>query len=64
MKIIFISDKLYEKLKVASENYKKDGLEMPDLSVIGEFLKGFKPTSDPCLDCPKKEYRETTNNRR
>ena len=64
MKTLLVSDELYEKLKEASERYKKDQLELPDLSTIGEFLTSFKLADNPCLDCVKKEYRETINNRR
>jgi hypothetical protein len=64
MKTLIVSDELYEKLKEASERYKKDQLELPDLSTIGEFLTSFKLADNPCLDCVKKEYRETINNRR
>lgn len=56
MKTLIVSDELYEKLKEASERYKKDQLELPDLSTIGEFLTSFKLADNPCLDCVKKEY--------
>jgi predicted CopG family antitoxin len=68
MKTLLVSDELYEKLKEASDIFKK----YPSVSLtsaryskeLHEFLETFKEADNPCLDCPKKEYRETINNRR
>jgi hypothetical protein len=63
MKTLLVSDELYEKLTKCSKSFKTIG-QIVNHNAIDEFLQNFKLADSPCLDCPKKEYRETINNRR
>lgn len=63
MKTLLVSDELYEKLKEASDEFKKDANRIR-FTIFAEFMTTLKLADNPCLDCPKKEYRETINNRR